>query len=438
MAEKILSSAHPRIFRPGGKLWIYSTKIAADVYFKAFKSLQFTSYEKVRAMHEKRVVSLIKKARKTNFYHEYLAKINTIADFYQIKTIGKELMRKEAEIGSVINPNLSHFKLNRWTSGSTGVPFNFLMDENMASRRIALYRLTLQWVGRRPEDSVILIMPFSHPFLEEEYTLFSCRDPEDLEMKFAEVTKLFENKSIILQTRTSYLIRLAQLLEKHQKQFSFRAVISYTEELTEEMRTYLEQTLQAPIFNYYGCNEVNLIGHECELKNGFHVNMGWTYCEVVDEQNRPLGPKKVGNIVVTSLDNEVMPFIRYETGDRGYWLYDPCQCGRTFPRIKIEGRKSGIFSLPDGTAKYAWQLLWPITSRVEKIKKYRATRLSPSKFEIHIVPTENFTPRDQEEIIKELNSYLGPSVQAELKITESISSPAGGKQQPFINLYKDI
>lgn len=438
MAEKILSCAHPRIFRPGGKLWIYSTGVCADIYLRAFRYLQFTPYKKVRAIHEKRIISLVNKSRKTGFYREYLAKINTIADFYRLKPISKELMRKEAEIGSVINPNLSHFKLNRWTSGSTGVPFNFLMDENMAPRRIALYRLTLEWVGKNTEDSVILIMPFSHPFLEGEYTLFSCRDPEDLELKFAEITKLFENKSIILQTRTSYLIRLAQLLEKHKKQFSFRAVISYTEQLTEETRAYLERTLGAPVFNYYGCNEVNLIGHECEFKNGFHVNMGWTYCEVVDEQGYPLGPEKMGNIVVTSLDNEVMPFLRYETGDRGYWLAEPCSCGRTFPRIKIDGRKSGIFSLPDGTTKYAWQLLWPITSRVEKIKKYQAIRHSPKEFEILIVPTENFTPRDQEEIVKELSSYLGPDIRMDLKTAENIPSASGGKQQPFINRYKDI
>lgn len=62
--------------------------------------------------------------------------------------------------------------------------------------------------------------------------------------------------------------------------------------------------------------------------------------EIVDAQGRAVDtPGVLGEIVGTSFDNHVMPFVRYRTGDLGLWDETPLHGGRYAPVLRrIEGR----------------------------------------------------------------------------------------------------
>jgi phenylacetate-CoA ligase len=78
--------------------------------------------------------------------------------------------------------------------------------------------------------------------------------------------------------------------------------------------------------------------------------------EIVDpETGKQLGPGEEGEIVVTPFD-EVYPLIRFGTGDLSMFIDEPCDCGRTTPRLtKIMGRSGeavrvrGMFVHPKQT-----------------------------------------------------------------------------------------
>jgi len=60
----------------------------------------------------------------------------------------------------------------------------------------------------------------------------------------------------------------------------------------------------------------------------------------------------VGRLVVTQLDNEAMPLIRYELGDLAVAAPRDaqCSCGRTLPMLeRIEGRIPDLIVAPNGT-----------------------------------------------------------------------------------------
>ena len=42
---------------------------------------------------------------------------------------------------------------------------------------------------------------------------------------------------------------------------------------------------------------------------------------------------KMGEMVITTLNAQAMPLIRYRTGQAVMRISDPCPCGRTFMRI---------------------------------------------------------------------------------------------------------
>ena len=77
------------------------------------------------------------------------------------------------------------------------------------------------------------------------------------------------------------------------------------------------------------------IGGECHCADGLHIQEDCFYPEVVHPvSGQVLEAGQSGELVLTSLTLEAMPFVRYRTGKRGYLDYSQCNCGRTMVRFK--------------------------------------------------------------------------------------------------------
>ncbi len=434
----ILRNLQPRVFVSHGKLNKISSPLLVDLYDFIFSRSQYFSPESLEMIQRRRLEQIIDRARSSNaFYGEYLKNISTVKDFFSLKPITKETLRNASDCGLLRNEKLKEFAIPQDTSGSTGVPLSFFLDKNMLARRRAIYRRMLSWIGKTDEDFVVLLMPRHHPGLESEALLFQCGSPVQLEKDFGKLCSILENKSVILQSRASHLVRLAQILEKNVPKISFKAVISYTEELHPPVRDYLVKILDAPVFNYYASNEITAIGQECEIREGFHINSEWVLVEVVGKDCRPLPAGERGDIVITSFDNEVFPFIRYKIGDRGYWIKESCSCGRTLPRLEVEGRDIFSFLLPNGQAGYFYELIYPIAKLISKIKQYQVIRHAPHRFTIRIVPGPAFQKGDHKLISDKFREYIGSSVDVTILPVKEIERPSNSKHVSFINLHKD-
>ncbi len=72
------------------------------------------------------------------------------------------------------------------------------------------------------------------------------------------------------------------------------------------------------------------------------INEDTIITELLDPDTlQPIAPGEVGEIVVTTLDKEASPVIRYRTGDRARLSDRPydCPCGRIgMPLIGLVGR----------------------------------------------------------------------------------------------------
>lgn len=433
--RKVAAMHHFRFPLCLGPLLGLYTKFFSEIYNFIYKQMQYIPINDIRNINEQQIISIVNRVRETvPFYRKRLKNIKTLADFSNLAVVTKEDMRRAFEGGSVINRGLINYAIKQRTSGSTGIPFYFLLDKNMQARRLAYYRYVLESIGRLSGDIVLVLMPDQHLMLETEYTFLKCQRPEDIDQEYENIKKVISNRLTIIQSRTSYLIRLAQLLEKSNTKVSCKAMIAVSEELSREVRDYLERIFNAPAFSYYGCNEVTAVGVECEAHSGVHVNIGHTYTEVVDESGRPVANGGSGDIIVTSLDNEVMPFIRYQTGDRGSWIEGPCLCGRTSPRVVVDGRKVGLIHLPNGEIKYSGEISRLITLQISKVYRYQIIRQSFLEFEIRIVPLEHFGEGDLNNLKKEIEKYLGLSVAVVISVIENIPVLPGAKLQPFVDL----
>ena len=87
------------------------------------------------------------------------------------------------------------------------------------------------------------------------------------------------------------------------------------------------------------------VAFECQEQNGMHF---WEDCylvEIIDpETGEPVPEGEIGELVLTTLDREMMPLIRYRTRDLTRILPGKCPCGRTHLRIdRIKGRSDDMF-----------------------------------------------------------------------------------------------
>src|SRR3989344_4505119 len=428
----------PRRFAGDDYFSLQVRAIFADMYEMSLNATQYLSLEAMKKLQDKRLMHILRQAALgVPFYSDYLSGIRSIEDFHNLAPVTKERMRQELDAGRTTNSKFRSYAIPQFTSGSTGVPFHFFLDRNMLARRAAIYRRMLSWAGRTREDVIVSLMPKIHPGLEQESILLYCGGPQDVDDNLSKYYQLFENKSLILQSRTSHLIRLAQLMARDIRKFNFKALISYTEQLFPEGRRVLGGGFGAPIFNYYASNEITAIGQECELHNGFHVNSEWVLAEVVDDEGRKLEPGGEGNIILTSLDNEVMPFIKYKIGDRGHFIPGACRCGRSLPRLYVEGRNVNSFPLSNGKIGYFSTLIYPITSIIHKIYQYQVIRHSVGHFSIAIVRTPDFGNDDKNLIIEKFQDYLGKSAKVDFKETSFIEATVAGKQRAFLNMAQD-
>ncbi|KAA6326801.1 Phenylacetate-coenzyme A ligase, partial [termite gut metagenome] len=84
---------------------------------------------------------------------------------------------------------------------------------------------------------------------------------------------------------------------------------------------------------------------ECLEQNGMHLWEDCYYVEIIDPDTlKPVPVGETGELVLTTLDRDMMPLIRYRTRDLTRILPGECPCGRTHIRIdRIKGRSDDMF-----------------------------------------------------------------------------------------------
>jgi len=119
----------------------------------------------------------------------------------------------------------------------------------------------------------------------------------------------------------------------------------------------------------YGMMETGYLGFECSHQKGIHGFEDAYIYEIINPETKELlKPGEEGELVVTHLEREGMPLIRYRTGDITSLDDSPCACGRTHIRMKgIKGRWSERLEV-NGRSIYSSQ----VDEAMAKIKGYTA------------------------------------------------------------------
>lgn len=148
----------------------------------------------------------------------------------------------------------------------------------------------------------------------------------------------------------SYIIYLADEMEKMGLKpgvdIKLKGGVFGAEAWSEGMRENIERRLGIRAIDIYGLSEIAGPGvaSDCQFKTGMHFQDDHYFPEIVDlDTLQPLPYGESGELVITTLDKEAMPLIRYRTRDIASLNNTPCPCGRTSVKLnKITGRSDDM------------------------------------------------------------------------------------------------
>jgi len=149
----------------------------------------------------------------------------------------------------------------------------------------------------------------------------------------------------------SYALRLMDIMTemgmRPKDELDLRIAFLGAEPYSEEVRRRVEDFYGVRAYNSYGLSEMNGPGvaFECPCQSGMHIWEDAYYVEIIDPETLEEVPEgSMGELVLTTLNREGMPLIRYRTKDLTRIIPQQCCCGRAHRRIdRIRGRSDDMF-----------------------------------------------------------------------------------------------
>ncbi len=246
-------------------------------------------------------------------------------------------------------------RLEMFTGGSTANPMRFYSHKHITRPKESAYFEDFDRRAGLTRDDVILNLrgrtvpgagtPGGRIWLYEPIRRHLILSSDHLEPPFMPqyIEALRQWKPTFIQAYASALYPLARWLEQHPEPEiarRIRGVQLTSENVYAYQLDLFRKVFGCPVLRGYGQTERAALAASMPDDDRYFFWPLYGWVELVDEQGRPITePGVLGEIVVTSFDNEVMPFVRYRMGDFGAWSDRPHPQLRGWQVLeRIEGR----------------------------------------------------------------------------------------------------
>jgi phenylacetate-CoA ligase len=208
-----------------------------------------------------------------------------------------------------------------------------------------------------------------------------------------------------------------------------RLVITGGETLTPAMRARIGRGFHAPVINFYGSHEVNLLGWECAVSGDFHVCDDNVVVEIL-RNGRPVEMGESGDVVITALHGYAAPYIRYDLGDVATRGDASCRCGAPFSTIRnLHGRRMDYCVLPDGRRMHHWELIPMTFWDMPWHRRYQLVQETHQRLVLRVVADDRVPEGDLARLSSAIREKLGPGVKFRIDLVDDLAFSATGKHQ---------
>ncbi len=211
-----------------------------------------------------------------------------------------------------------------------------------------------------------------------------------------------------------------------------KVVCTTGEPLYPHQRELIQQVYGAPAANEFGSRDIGFTAHEAP--NGRMLLMSESILlEVLDADGNPVPPGEIGEAVMTGLESQAQPFIRYRTGDMVRLSPEAEPGGRGLHVIaEVLGRNTDFLVRPDGTLMHALAGIYVLRA-VEGVGEFKIVQHTADRLEVQVVRNAGWTDTSAGRIEAGLRQRMGDGVRIELKLVAAIPPEASGKHRYVVS-----
>lgn len=364
----------------------------------------------------------------------------TLDDVWRIPILSK---REVFDAGDrLLADNVFGPRIRNSTGGTTGMSMGVVRDLHSITREQAFIWRQLAWIGVKPgerrawirNDRIVPSTTTKPPFWrfsrpDNMLMMSSYHLSEHSVESYIEALEAFD--PVVGMAYPSPLLLMARYMIGAGRPYrgkSLRGFFTSSETVTDEHRRLVENAFGCRIFDQYGSTErVTFIG-TCERGN-YHVNSDYAFTELVPQEDGTC------EVVGTSFDNRVMPWIRYRLGD-SVVPADPgyvCPCGRAFPVVeKIVGRICDYLLTPDGRHVF---MISNVLDHIPNMLEAQIRQESALDVRILVVPLPG-TKFDVADAITKARSQLGDGMRIRVEQVARVPRTANGKLRVVVRDFQ--
>lgn len=328
------------------------------------------------------------------------------------------------------------------TGGSTGVPTEVWLGPNERGWRDSGMEHFFETLGM-PEGSRTALLwghhldPKSADTLRERYQAFVANvrwfdsmrlSPETLDRYHEELERFRPAAIIAYASALGYLAE--HLLARNIKpSYPTRCMVTGGEKLWSRHRQLIEEAFGKPVHERYGSRDVGCIGVQLGLQspgaNPLEYTIDWSYTFVEPEL-----PQAESPILITKLQADGMPMIRYRIGDVGHFPAGSKPGHPTLVLPDVTGRLVDRISLPDGRWIAGQEV--PHLLKDYPVREFLFRQREDYSVELQIVPQNGFSQDSLREIEGTLKANL-PGLPIKIEFKDSVVRTKSNKWRPVIS-----
>lgn len=366
---------------------------------------------------------------KNQYYHNLFSQFNvdmseSVEDIYKnIPITSKENFRKKHfEFFS----DTEEMYIQEFTSGSTGIPLECIKTK---SERVKA-GLAL-WRKRKSIDKYVNVNNFVSVWQDKKIrnNFIHLGKVELIDMLIYIINK----KPRWLSGPISVIELYAKLIEEGCVDYnnSIQVIEFIGEYVDSHRREYIERIFQCRTVILYGTREVWGIAYECEHKH-LHVIDDMVFVDIVDKDGNSTDEE--GEVVVTSLYNKKMPFIKYNTNDLGLIKKTTCKCGLNSPIIELKGGR--VMDIIKGYNVLGNVFFGRISDFLAKkypksIEAFKVEQIEMNYFKYYIVQGKKYGKELEKKATELIKKELGENIIIEYIYLEKIPLSSNGKRKVF-------
>lgn len=326
--------------------------------------LETMSRDQLENLQLERLQKTVRHCMNAEFYRERFKElgitpddIRTLDDVQKLPFTTKEDLRNHYPFGLASVPLKDCVRLHS-SSGTTGNPTVVLHTQKDLDEWAKAVARCLWMVGSRPEDVFqnsagygMFTAGLGFQYGAERVGMLTV--PAAAGNTKRQIKFIRDFGTTVLHAIPSYASRVYEVMREEgvdpRKDTKLRVLCIGAEPHSEEQRQRIEENLGVKAYNSYGISEMMGPGvaFECPEQNGLHIWEDYFIVEIIDPVTlKPVADGELGELVLTTINREGMPLLRYRTRDLTRILPGECPCGRHHRRLaRLQGRSDDMMIL---------------------------------------------------------------------------------------------